>query len=364
MKRLESIGYLIIFAFFSAFFPHIAIAQDLKSPASVLEKINTYNNSLGSEITKIPGYQNSLNGKQLIALNRLESIMKNISPQQIHTLQSFLRVGIPAKRAYCTPLQAVLWILEKENDAQILQYTLEELLDKAWIFTESNRWNDYEVVTDRLNAPQLVNYYERIRFSYRSKRGKKTAKKGEPQKIFTNNYGNCDDTAALSKYCLKKAGYKAKVKNVHPRRWHTVCFYEHNGSEFIIDNGRPDKFLRRGIVPATEYKMYNDQINLKKIKGDDRDKIYKLQDNYALLLVYLIAHDGKAPDIETICKEIGLSGYEKFVKEKYIKTLISEGFISNFDSNKSGSEYSLNTSLCKNFTSERYHRPINASSLW
>ena len=262
MKKLKLTSCLIIFVFFPTFFFHIAIAQDLEPASSILEKINTYNNSLDSEITKIPGYHNSLNDKQLIALSRFGSIVKNISPQQERTIKSFLQVGIPTKRKYCTPLQAVLWVLEREYDTAVLGYSLEQLLNKAWIFTEADRWSDFDAVTDRLNAPELINYYQRRQFIYDSRKGTKKAKKADIKRVFKTNVGSCVDAAAFTVYCMEKGGYDASFVNVHPspRGYHSVCRYTVDGTKYILDNGRPDKFFRRGIVLADKYEMYHDKL--------------------------------------------------------------------------------------------------------
>ena len=337
---------------------------NLKQPDSILESLKIRTPSLPVEINRLPDYQGNIEGNRLIALNRLYSIIENATPEQMKNLELYLNIGILNKRSYCAPLQALLWVLEKEDDVNVLNYTLTQLLDKAWVFSELNRWQDYEAVTDRLNAPEIVNYYQRIRFVYISKRGKDVAGHEEPKKLFANNSGNCDDTAAFAAYCLKKAGYETSVKNVHPTSWHTVCVFEYKGTKFIIDNGRPDKFLRRGIIPADEYKMYQDQATLKKAEGKANEKVFTLQDNYGLLLVYLIQHKDFAPDIKSICEDLGLSGYEEYVEKNYFKALVSEGFIFNFKTTNKGFQYSLNNSLCETFLAERYHRPKNAAARW
>jgi hypothetical protein len=369
MKRLTKNLYLIpiiLFSFALQAASEEKPNQSIETAQYIIEQIENLDHSLFTEIKHLPDYKEEISGNQLLALKRLHDIRKNTSTEQIKNLESFLQIGLPTKRAFCSPLQAVLWILEKENDDQILTYSLPNLLSKGWIFTEQNRWSDYEVVTNRLNAPEIVDYYERVRFRYQSKRGKKNAKTGEPKKIFSRNEGNCADTAVFSAYCLKKAGYKTYVKNVHPssRGWHAVCFFEDNNTKYIIDNGRPDKFLRRGIVPAEEYKMYHDKINLEKADNSSTSEIYSLQDNYGLLLFYLIFHNGKAQDIKSICKDIGLSGYEKYVKQKYFKALIDNGFISELKLSDSGIQYNLNSKLSNEFINKRYHRPLNASAQW
>lgn len=292
----------------------------LKQPEAILESLKIFSPSLAAEICRLPDYQSEIEGNRLVALDRLHSITENATPDQLENLGRYLDVGIPNKRPYCAPLQALLSLLEKENDVNVLNYTLTQLLDRAWVFTELNRWQDYEVVTDRLNAPELVDYYQRIRFVYKSKRA--TGKKGhaEPRQLFNTNMGNCDDHAAFAKYCLDKAGYETSVINVHPTGWHTVCLFKYKGYKFIIDDGRPDKFLRRGIVPEREYKMYQDQSNLKKARGDEADKkVFTLQDNYGLLLVYLIQHRDFVPELKVICEDLGLSGYEDLVEKNTLR---------------------------------------------
>lgn len=294
MKRMIPIIFFATLTVFYFALNSVAAEQaaKLKQPDSILESLKIHFPSLPVEIHRLPDYQGNIEGDRLLALNRFYSIIENATHDQMKNLELYLNMGIPNRRSYCAPLQALLWVLEKENDVNVLNYTLTQLLDKAWVFSEQNRWQDYEVVTDRLNAPDLVNYYQRVRFIYISKRGKERAGHGEPRKLFDTNRGNCDDHAEFADYCLKKAGYETSVKNVHPTSWHTVCVFKYNGNKFIIDNGRPDKFLRRGIIPSDEYKMYQDQANLKKGEGKANKIVYTLQDNYGLLLVYLIHHKG------------------------------------------------------------------------
>jgi hypothetical protein len=366
MKRFISIIFLVSLTVSCFVINSEATEQPagLKQPDTILESFKIYNPSLPVEIGRLPDYQGNIEGNRLVALNKLNSIIEHATPDQVKNLETYLDTGITEKRLYCTPLQALLWVLEKEDDVNVLNYTLTELLDKAWVFSEPNRWQDYEVVSDRLNAPELVNYYQRIRFVYISKKGKAMGGHGEPKKIFATNSGNCDDTAAFAAYCLKKAGYENSVKNVHPTSWHTVCVYKYKDTKYIIDNGRPDKFLRRGIVPADEYKMYQDQANLKEAEGKADKEIYTLESNSGLLLVYLIQHKGSAPGIKSICEDLGLSGYEEKVEKEYFKPLVSHRFITNLEKTDKGFNYSLNNSLCEAFLAERYHRPQNASARW
>ena len=310
--------------------------------------------------------------KDVVALARFTEIAENTTPEQKTNLESLLSIGLKDSRHYCSPLEAVFWILGKgdyEENKQILQLSLEELLDKAWDFSEKERWEDYETVTERLNAPELVNYYQRIRLVYESKSGRKDAFAGDARGLFVRNVGNCYDHAHFAAYCLENAGYKTSVVGVHPSqaRYHVVCQFEADGKSYFIDNGRPDKFLRRGIIPKEEYEMYRERENVR--KGENtKDPIYLLQDNHGLALVYLMDQKEKVTNVKTICKDLGLSGHEKKVKTEYLPALIDKGFITKPTPHKGGGsgdfEYTINESLCMRFKTERYHRPQNAAAKW
>ncbi len=63
-----------------------------------------------------------------------------------------------------TFLQAIIWVLERENDENVFMYSWKELLDKAWDFS-GRRWADFETVTDRLHAPRRIDYYGKKRLN-------------------------------------------------------------------------------------------------------------------------------------------------------------------------------------------------------
>jgi hypothetical protein len=107
-----------------------------------------------------------------------------------------------------------------------------------------------------------VNYYQRIRFVYESKAPKGSdAFTGDARGIFERNMGNCYDHTEFAVYCLGKADYKTSSFGVHPVKpsYHVVSGYEANGKSYYLDNGRPDRFLRRGIIPREEYEMYREK---------------------------------------------------------------------------------------------------------
>jgi len=351
----------------------LAAQESLPEPARIaFQRLFGVQRTLALEAGRLPAFQREIKEREVVALVRFTDLFENAAPEQKTNLESLLRIGFQQSRRYSSPLEAILWTLERDDydrNKPILQLPLEKLLDVAWDFSDRRRWEDYEAVTDRLSAPELLNYYQRIRFVYESKSGKRDAFTGDARGLFASNVGNCYDHADFAAYCLEKAGYKTSVVGVHPSqpRYHVVCQFEADGKSYFVDNGRPDKFLRRGITPKEEYEMYRDKENLRKGEGK-KDPVYLLQDNHGLALVYLMDQKERVGSLKAICKALGLSGYEEKVKTEYLPDLLNNGFITKPLPHKGGGpedfEYSLNDSLCQRFKAERYHRPQNAAAKW
>jgi hypothetical protein len=329
--------------------------------------------TLALEAGRVPAFQKNIKEKESLALARFTELLGTATPEQKTNLESLLNIGLKDSRRYSSVLEAIFWTLEKndyDRNKQLLGFPLGKLLDKSWDFSDKSRWGDYETVTDRLNAPEVVNYYQRIRLVYVSRGvGTREGLIGHPRDLFVSGTGNCYDHSELAVYCLKKASYKTSVVGVHPSQahMHVVCRYEANGKSYFIDNGRPDKFLRRGIIPKEEYEMYREKDNVRKGEST-KDPIYLLQDNHGLVLIYLMDQKERAASVKAMCKDLGLSGYEKKVKGEYLPALIDGGFITKSKPHKGGGsedfEYSINEGLCERFKAERYHRPQNAAAKW
>ena len=205
------------------------------------------------EVGRLPEFQGQVGELQGLSLSRFTDLLANAFPLEKVNLREFLKVGQPRFRRYCSPLQAVFWLLEKEEydpKESPLKYSLNTLLRKSWKFSEQDRWRDYEIVTDRLNAPELIDYYELKQFKYQDKGYE------SPYHLFKTNLGHCRDVTAFTVYCLQKGGYRAwhlrvaSSSGYYPD--HTVTLFELDGKKFIMDNGRP---LKLGIVPFEQYNV-------------------------------------------------------------------------------------------------------------
>lgn len=212
--------------------------------------------ALALEVGKLPEFQGKIEQKQILALTKLTDLISKASSEEKSNLSSFLKVGKPEFRRYCTPIQAIFWLLEKEETylkPTPLHYSLETLLRYAWGLWEKNRWDDFKIVTDRLNSPELINYYEQSNFRYVSHGGCP----GNAKSIFIFKEGCCSDYTAFSEYCLRKAGYDAwPIKVVSPtgKSYHVVCEYkDKNGKSYIMDVDCYTCTGGRGILEKKDY---------------------------------------------------------------------------------------------------------------
>ena len=144
-----------------------------------------------------------------------------------------------------------MMLLEFKARPNLFSRRVRKIIKQSLISKNYHRWDDFEVVVERLNAPELIDYYERARIGYSGLRSLTLVV--SPQDVFENNTGACVTITRFTIYCLKKAGYKARELRVDSptnRGYHTVCLFEVDGEKYIMDNGRPDQL---GISPYSKY---------------------------------------------------------------------------------------------------------------
>lgn len=209
---------------------------------------------IAMEVNKLPEFQGKIGDPQIQALGRFLRVLANASYGEKENLTRLLSSGLPKVRKYSAPLQAIFWVLEKKDDENILTYSLETLLDKGWDFSDF-RWEDYETVTDRLNTPRLIDYYQRKRFVFVPY----SEHPWDPRWLFKTNKGSCIEFTSFSLVCLRKAGYKAAAYGLpwksdeFPGFHQATLFKGKNGRFYVIDNGRPDP---KGLMQFARY--YNE----------------------------------------------------------------------------------------------------------
>jgi len=92
------------------------------------------------------------------------------------------------------------------------------------------RWKDFNTVVDRLNAPELLDYYINQKITYKKNR----INSHTPKHTYSHQWGDCDDLSVFGKYILSKGGYKAWPRYVH---W-THDNRGHVGVVIILKDGR------------------------------------------------------------------------------------------------------------------------------
>ena len=136
--------------------------------------------------------------------------------------EAFLQMkdeGIPDKRKYCSPLEALTWEAydNKNLDDLLRQSSLEKLIKDAWTNTsesgnyESERWKNFDEVVDRLNFPEGTYWFTENYFRYvlHDPNIWFTARE-----FFDKKEGAGIDYATFITYCLLKNGYSNEV-NTH-----------------------------------------------------------------------------------------------------------------------------------------------------
>jgi len=109
---------------------------------------------------------------------------------------------------YSPSLVAFYWFIK---DGKFNPESFNEIYKGSFDFTKmvwgdmkGERWKDFDTVVDRLNAPELVDYYINTNITYNYKSGSTRT----PYSVFSWKLGDCDDLASFGHKALKRAGYK------------------------------------------------------------------------------------------------------------------------------------------------------------
>lgn len=274
-----------------------------KENLSATEQLKIVYLELYQELLKLPDLkENTVRNR-----NALEKIAcLGLSNENKTVFEVILDEGLKAKRKYCTPLEALLWIAYDRNfDGYnpLSDYSLNSLILNAWTTTltsrnfSSKRWKDFNEVTDRLNSPKIIAIYMQKRFSYSYKKwepeGVKSAKE-----IFKDGKGACYDYALFASYLLKKNGYD--------KAWGTAVKFDqlvdnfYNGHIGNIYQDPKDNLYYSMDFSATGYAVYGPFNTIK---------------DAANHICYIGSKGGRAHSKEYTTYEIDLA------KGRYIKAL-------------------------------------------
>jgi hypothetical protein len=199
-----------------------------------------------------------------------------------------LEEGIPDKRKYCTPLEALIWILyDKEPGDPTITSLLEDpigLTKYSWRNSsvsnnyKSDRWKNFDEARDRVNSPELINLFIFDYLTFDMHRDSI-----HPQNIYTTykiRRGVCRHAAALSTDFLVHNGYNGKNLTVlyALNKGHSVSTIDTKDGIYIIVD------FRGRYLPITgPFKTYNDaaQYIAKSFGWGEIWKIF-VENNYQL----------------------------------------------------------------------------------
>jgi len=230
---------IVIFTLYScANKPNMPYPERMSENFSKLEQ---WNPLLAKEIRKLPEFQDGVTVQEEKALDDLVELYANNPKIFSNAFKQMYQVGKPKVRKYCSPLQALFWLAEN-NKTKILKLTINSKKPMSAIYyawgnedNEStnrfqNKWDNFGIVSDRLNSPQLVHFYINKFITYRGgKRAHGT------YLTFKFKKGHCTDAAYFAKDMLKRNGYKTFMRSVRwgPNDWTDV----HTGSGIILEDG-------------------------------------------------------------------------------------------------------------------------------
>lgn len=109
------------------------------------------------------------------------------------------------------------------------KYILEEMSGEH-VQTKDPRWTDYQVVTERINSPDLFDAYINKYMIYENIGPARGA-----VKMFKTGAGHCTDGAYLARHMMRRAGYETFIRSV---RWGPDDRFDvHTASGVILKDG-------------------------------------------------------------------------------------------------------------------------------
>jgi hypothetical protein len=231
---------------------------------SVLNDLDQRNPLLVQELGKLPELQDGISSEEVANIEQLNKFYFQNQVAFDKIFQKMYQVGLSEHRKYCTPLQALYWLVEDgkidtlHDLIDVYVYSLENLLSVSWDFDgNSERWSDFNTVVDRLNTPELLDYYINHNITYKKNR----TNSHTPKHTFLYHWGDCDDLAVFGKYILNKGGYKVDIRYVHwtsDNRGHVGVVIKSEDGHYLL----PIDFSPKGNTMSGPYKKIS-QVDIK-----------------------------------------------------------------------------------------------------
>ncbi len=234
--------------------------KPVSGPVSQLAPLEKAHPLLAMELRKLPELQDGLTPGEGIALDRITALYFREKAGFERAFQQMYKEGLPERRKYSAPLQALFWMAEEGPLPSMSgQFSVIYLLERAWTFGPRlgrDPWKDYDTVMDRLSSPRLVHHYVSRQINYTDWWTVMGYDKdhGHPRQVFRYKNGDCLYISSFVVEALVRNGYKAMSEEKPALRavdaWHMVAVFYENGKKYIIDDGRA---YPRGIMDYQDY---------------------------------------------------------------------------------------------------------------
>ena len=251
---------------------------------------------LAKEIGKLPDIQDGISSDEMIALKRLDRIYNENPIHFDGYFDTMYQIGLPEVRKYCSPLQALFWLLQQNPELayrRIKDKEINWLLLSAWVYSDKSRWGNPQDVMDRLNAPILFERWLRRNFKYNFKklpvRDPMSALQSAKQTLKIKK-GICTDAAYLAYICLGRAGYETiplrayfhKMSSQHPLGafvGHTICVIKKGNEFYMAGDTNLMEFTKRPFRDLKEIAEYMAEFQGCRLKGytTGLDAFYRLK---------------------------------------------------------------------------------------
>jgi hypothetical protein len=233
---------------------------------------------LARELGRLPDLADGVDPKEIAGLEAIHQSYSGRPDAWARVFEAMNRVGLPDRRRYLAPLQALFWRAQDGGAAALNRmvdgYDLTRLLDQAWKPDPRRGWKDFDTVADRLQAPELAAWYLKHRFSYQ---WDAMDRPRDDRTTFQKGGGVCRHWASFATHCLIRNGYLAKNLtvwwDVDDHRGHTVTVIRRpEGLYVAADSTRP------GIYdgPFADYMAVGESLTKERITA------YKLETNTGL----------------------------------------------------------------------------------
>ena len=205
-----------------------------------LDEIAKKNVLLATELRKLPELQDGISAAERDALKNLVKMYESAPDAFDSTFGEMYKVGLPNVRKYCSPLQALFWLVEDgslETCNRILSaYHQDDLIRSAWYFQESinlsmeqlkiiintlpqEKQRMYDDVTNRYTANSTTLFLYNENQEYFSKESKKIIK----------------DAISHDKYHLRWGDYETVVERLNSPK--LLNFYQRWNFTYWTDRG-------------------------------------------------------------------------------------------------------------------------------